>query len=191
MGHVVDTHSQLVHFEDDHELIENLARYAEGLLSKEAVKKKHRLPDEVWSALGENDRLVELIEDSKLRRIRTGQAKRELAQKHVVKAPEVLNNIMLDPAANAKHKIDSIKVLDQLADNGAQAAAAAARFVIQINLGADADGKEIVERYSKSIAINPDDVDPNDAGTSTTPPDTMIAAIATNKDSDDGGQGHI
>jgi hypothetical protein len=51
-----------------------------------------------------------------------------------------LNDIMLDPAANAGHKIDSIKVLDQLADNGAQTATAAARFNIVINLGADADG---------------------------------------------------
>src|SRR5215475_14009630 len=86
MGDVVDLHGQPVHLEDDHELIENLARYAEGLLSKEAVKKKHRFDAATWEQLGENDALVEAIEAEKLRRIRNGQAKRELAQKHVVKA---------------------------------------------------------------------------------------------------------
>jgi hypothetical protein len=188
MSDVVDLHGQLAHLEDNHELIENLARYAEGLLSKEAVKKKHRFDDATWQRLGENDALVEKIEDEKLRRIRNGQAKRELAQKHIVRGPDVLNDIMLDPAANAKHKIDSIKVLDQLADNGAQTAAAAAMFNIVINLGADADGKEIVERYSKPIAIGPDDTNPGD--TNIVPQD-MIAAIAAKKRDNDGGQGHF
>ena len=32
------------------------------------------------------------------------------------------------------------------------------RFVITINLGADVDGKEVVETFNKSIEINPDDV---------------------------------
>src|SRR5262245_64149796 len=96
MGDFVDLHGQPAHLEDDHELIENLARYAEGLLSKEAVKKKHRFEAATWEQLGENDALVEAIEAEKLRRIRNGQAKRELAQKHVVKAPRRLNVIMLD-----------------------------------------------------------------------------------------------
>jgi hypothetical protein len=67
MGDIVDQHGQSAHLEDDHELIENLARYAEGLLSKDAVKKKHRLADSVWENLGSNDELVEKIEDAKLR----------------------------------------------------------------------------------------------------------------------------
>jgi hypothetical protein len=80
MGDVVETRSQTAHLEDDHDLIDNLARYSEGLLSKEAVKKKHRLADSIWQQMGGNDRLVELVEDAKLRRIRTGLAKREKSQ---------------------------------------------------------------------------------------------------------------
>jgi hypothetical protein len=118
MGDVVDLHGQPAHLEDDHELIENLARYAEGLLSKEAVKKKHRLPDSVWENLGGDDALVEKIEDEKRRRIRNGQAKREKSQQLVVKAPDVLSGIMLDASASPKHRIDSAKVLDQFAANG-------------------------------------------------------------------------
>ena len=183
MGNVIDPHDQS--FLDDHALIQNLARYAEGLLSKEAVKKKHRLADSVWERLGTDDALVEKIEDEKLRRIHNGQAKRELAQKHVVKAPEVLNDIMLDPAANNRHKVDAIKVLDQLADNGAQAEAESARFVITINLGTDASGNAVIEHYDKPRAIGPDDTDPGGADAA------MLAAIAEKKRDNDGGQGYI
>src|SRR6516162_4399653 len=176
MGDVVDTRSQTAHLEDDHDLIENLARYSEGLLSKEAVKTKHRLADNVWRQMGKNDRLVELIEDAKLRRIRTGLAKREKSQILVTKAPDVLSGIMLDTGASPKHRIDSAKVLDQFAANGPENAPAGDRFIITINLGTDVSGAEVVEHYNKSIAINPDDVDPNDAG--------AVAAITTTKRDD-------
>ena len=103
-------------------------------------------------------------------------AKRELAQKHVVKAPDVLNTIMLDPAASPKHRIDSAKVLDQFAANGLEAAPAADRFVITINLGAD------VLKFDKSIAIDPNDVDPNDTNTK------MLPIIAAKKKDDSSGE---
>ena len=64
---------------------------------------------------------------------------------------------MRDPNANERHRIDSVKALDALASTGAEAAAAGARFEITINLGADH-----IEHYSKSIAIDPDDTDPNE-----------------------------
>ena len=64
MSTVAEPHDQS--FLDDHALIQNLARYAEGLLSKEAVKKKHRFDDATWQRLGTDDTLVEKIEDEKL-----------------------------------------------------------------------------------------------------------------------------
>jgi len=73
------------------ELIVDCARYSEGLLTEKEVKKKHRFDDATWERLGQDDALVEAIEAEKLRRVRSGLAKRELAQKHVVKAPDVLN----------------------------------------------------------------------------------------------------
>ena len=54
---VNDLHSQLAHLEDD-ELIENLARFADGTLSEAAVKARHHLSNEEWAAMGENDRLI-------------------------------------------------------------------------------------------------------------------------------------
>jgi hypothetical protein len=122
-----------------------------------------------------------LVEAAKLRRIRSGATKRERAQIEIVDGPPILGKIMRDPNANERHRIDSIKTLDQLASTGAEAAAAGARFEITINLGSD------TERYSKSIAIDPNDVDPNEIETT-----NVIAAITMNKPRDDGGgQGHI
>jgi hypothetical protein len=180
MGNVVDLHGQPAHLEDDHELIENLARYAEGLISKEAVKKKHHFDAATWERLGENDALVEAIEAEKLRRIRNGQAKREKSQSLVVKAPDVLSGIMLDPAASPKHRIDSAKVLDQFAANGPEAPAAADRFIIQINMGSD------VLRFDKPIAVGPDD--PNPPNEVDTAPQELIPFITSNKKDGDDGQ---
>jgi len=177
VGDVIDLRSQSAHLEDD-ELIENLARFADGTLSEAAVKARHHLSNEEWAALGESDRLVELVEAAKLRRIRTGATKRERAQIEIVDGPPILGKIMRDPGSNARHVIDAVKALDGLASTGAEAAAAGARFEITINLGADH-----IERYSKSIEINADDVDPHHVDAP-----AVVAAIEMNK-LKDGGSG--
>src|SRR5262245_20717079 len=115
MGDVV---SFPIPLEDD-ELIETLARFADGTLSEAAVKKKYRLSEEAWAAMGTDDKLVERVEACKLARIRSGATKREKAQIEIVDAPPILGGIMRDPNANERHRIDSIKVLDGLATGGA------------------------------------------------------------------------
>ena len=134
MGEAIDLAGQPAPIEDD-ELIENLARFADGTLSESAVKARHHLSNDEWAALGESDKLVELVEACKLRRIRTGTTKRESAQIEIVDGPPILGKIMRDPGSNARHVIDAVKTLDSLASTGAEAAAAGARFEITINLG--------------------------------------------------------
>src|SRR6476646_7367252 len=168
MGDIVDL--KPAHLEDD-ELVENLARFADGTLSEAAVKARHHLSNEEWAALGESDRLVELVEAAKLRRIRTGATKREKAQIEIIDGPPILGKII--PNANARHVIDSVKALDALASTGAEAAAAGTRFEITINLGADH-----IEHYSKSIAIDANDTDPNEVERAT------LAAITMSKSKD-------
>ena len=56
MGDIVDLHGRSIPIEDD-ELVENLARFADGTLSEVAVKARHHLSNEEWAALGESDRL--------------------------------------------------------------------------------------------------------------------------------------
>jgi hypothetical protein len=182
MGDIVDLRGRSIPLEDD-ELIADLARFADGTLSETAVKSRHRLTDAEWAAMGEDDGFVRAVEAEKLRRIRSGQTKRELAQNEIIAAPPILGKILRDPNSNARHVIDSVKVLDGLAANGAEAAAAT-RFSIVINL--TADGSDHIERFNKSIAVDPNDTDPNEA----TPQD-VVAAIAMDKKDDGGGQGHI
>src|SRR5258708_4191339 len=125
MNEVVDL--KPVPIEDD-ELVEDLARFADGTLTEKQVRARHRLNDTAWRAMGESDRFVELIEAAKLRRIRTGTTKRERAQLEIIDAPPILGKIMRSPESNARHVIDSVKALDGLATGGAEAAAAGARF---------------------------------------------------------------
>ena len=122
---------------ENHEFISDLCRYAENILSEAAVKKKWHFDNETWERLGDNNELVEAIENEKLRRIRNGSAKREKAQQHIVKAPDILEKIMSDESANPRHRVDSIKALDAVADPGPQATPATDRFVINIDLGQD------------------------------------------------------
>src|SRR5262249_51856679 len=135
MDPVPDLAAQLL---ADTEFVADLARYSEKLLTEKFIRRKYdSLTDDVWASLGDNNELVEAIENEKLRRIRNGSAKREKAQAHITKAPDILEKIMSDESANPRHRVDSIKALDAIADPGPQATPATDRFVINIDLGQD------------------------------------------------------
>jgi len=155
-------------------LLEDLARYSEGILSQQQVKKRWQelIDEKTWETLGSDDALVQAIELEKARRVRSGAAKRERAQQHIVKAPDILEKIMSDDSANARHRVDSIKALDALADPGPQAAPPADRFIITIDLTADAK--------LRSAEPDPNDVIVIEA---TKPP-----AAITDKSEDDRGR---
>ena len=120
---------------ENEQLIADLSRYAEGVLTESQVRRKWRLEDEVWELFGTDDSYVERVELERVRRIRSGAAKKEKAQLHVVAAPDVLNGILMDPRASAKHRIDSAKALDDLAGFAPQAAGEQEMVSITINLG--------------------------------------------------------
>jgi hypothetical protein len=138
---------------EDRDFIVDFCRFSEGILDEKFLRRKYRFDESVWESLGSDEVLIRAIEDEKIRRIRDGSSKREKAQQHVVKAPDVLSGIMLDDKASPKHRIDASKVLDGFAANGAQGAPAADRFIIQINLGGD------VEYFNKSGTVTADDPD--------------------------------
>ena len=180
MGGVVDLQGRPISPEDDPEFISDLARFADGLLSEAAVKKKYRLAESAWEALGSNDALVEKIEAEKVRRIRDGSSKREKAQALIVKAPGILDGIMSDPAASPRHRVDAIKVLDDFAANPGNAAPAADRFQITINLGADLQLK-----FDKSRMPDVHDVDPHHIDDT---PQGLLPVIAAKKGDDGSGE---
>ena len=77
------------------------------------------------------------------------------ASRHFVKAPTILDKIMTDEQANARHRIEAIRELRQTAlPENQNAPSQSDRFVIRIDLTAGGGG---VETYNKSIAVTPDD----------------------------------
>jgi hypothetical protein len=51
----VDLQGQPAGLEDNLEFVADCCRYAENILSEEAIKKKYRFDDATWESLGEND----------------------------------------------------------------------------------------------------------------------------------------
>jgi hypothetical protein len=127
---------------ENQELIEDLCRYADGILSEKQVRGKWKLEDAVWESLGSDEVYVAQVELARVQRIRSGSTKRELSQLHLVKAPAVLEKILQDERANPRHRIDSAKALNDLADFTPQRPGAGQeRVIVTINLGADTRAK--------------------------------------------------
>jgi hypothetical protein len=176
MGDVADLKS--VSLADNQELIRDCCRFQEGILSEANMRRKYGFAESVWENLGDDSALLESVEEEKLRRMRSGTAKKEKAQLHVMRAPDVAAKIMLDENANNRHRLDACKVLDDFSATGPASTPASDRFIITINLGADLNGNPIVEKYDKSIKIGVNDADPwnDDAGVA-----PAQAAITANK----------
>jgi len=144
---------------DNHELIIDLARFSEALLSESAVRKKWRLDENVWELLGANDEMIRAVEEEKTRRIRSGATKRELAQQHIVRGPGALATIMDSPKSNDRHKVDAIKALNAIADPGPEAAAEQERIIIRIDLSADTKDPKDVLTFEAAVPPKPSPID--------------------------------
>jgi len=164
---------------DNLELITDCCRYSESILTEKQVRQKYHLFDDAtWARLGDDDALVEAIELEKVRRIRSGQTKREKAQALIIQAVDILGEIALDPSANARHRIDASRALDTLADPGpTHAPDSSERFVITINLGND-------EKIKIDKAIGK--VNPHAGEIIDHAPEELLAIVAANKRTDDG-----
>src|SRR5262245_23538382 len=124
---------------ENQELVEDLARYADGVLTEKQVRQRwHLANDEVWTSLGIDESFVERVELERTRRIRSGATKRELAQLRVVKAPDVLEKILSNERVSPRDRIDAAKTLDDLAGFAQQRPGVEQdRVVIRIDLSAD------------------------------------------------------
>jgi hypothetical protein len=136
---------------DNDEFVLAMARYSEGLegYSEKEVRRRWNFTQEAWVALGTDDRLVERIQETKIARVKSGAAKREKAQQHVVAAVDVVNGIVTDQKANARHRIDGAKLLDSMAGFPSEAAGDEDRVIVTINLGGD------VIHFNKPIKPDP------------------------------------
>jgi hypothetical protein len=149
MGKIVDLKPALI---EDDELIENLARFADGTLSEAAVKARHHLSSEEWAAMGESDRLVELVEAAKLRRIRTGTTKREGANRDRRRTA----NSAKSCAPAATHGTSLMQSKHSIRWPAPAPAAAAEHALNNHKFRADT-GVDHIEHFSKSIAVDAND----------------------------------
>ena len=165
---------------DNHEFIVSLARYAEGQegYTEAAVRKRFRLPDDVWTGLGNDDELVSAIAEEKAKRVRNGACARERAQQIFATAPDVLGKILNDDSASPRHRIEASKELRTVAANSPEAAPASdERFQITIVLSAD-------EKIHIDKAIGK--VDAHAGEIIDHAPQDLLPIIAANKRTDDG-----
>jgi len=122
---------------DDPNFVEDLSRYAEGILTEEQIKKKYHFDDATWARLGEDEKLIEAIEAEKTRRIRSGITARERAQRLFAETPAVLGDILHGETVSPRHKIESARELRAIAATGPENRPAADRFIITIDLSGD------------------------------------------------------
>jgi hypothetical protein len=136
---------------DNDALILEMARYSEGLkgYSEQEVRRRWNFTDAEWTALGADDRLVGRIRETKMARVKSGAAKRERAQQHVVAAVDVVNGIVTDQKANARHRIDGAKLLESMAGFSPENTTDEERVIVTINLSGD------VHRFSGTVRPSP------------------------------------
>jgi hypothetical protein len=95
-------------------------RQIEGLITAEALRAKYGLDDDAWQQLATNEPLQLRVRREKERRVRVGEAARERAAFLFVNCRDVLDDIIRDPAASPRHKVESIRELRQIAAVGRQ-----------------------------------------------------------------------
>jgi hypothetical protein len=127
-------------------------RAAENLISDDELQEVYEVTTEYLQSLATNKFFARALRAERDRRVRSGTAAREAASKYFIKSPKILDEIQSDETANARHKIESIRELRQIAaPENASGPTQSDRFAITINIG---DGGL---RYNKSIAIDPND----------------------------------
>src|SRR5215467_15849976 len=103
---------------DNSDFVTDLARFAEGLITEKAVRKKWHFDEATWSQLAEDEKLVEKIEATKTARIRGGISARERAQELFATAPTTLGTILNNEGMPARSRIEASKEIRQIAVGG-------------------------------------------------------------------------
>jgi hypothetical protein len=137
---------------ENYELIQDACRFAEGLITEKAVRKKWHFDETTWSKLGEDEAFIEKVDRERDRRTKTGACARERAQQVFEKCPPALEKILDDKSANPRHVVEVSREIRAIAAVGPEAQPTTEMFTININLGAN----EVI-RFSKPIAPGLDD----------------------------------
>jgi hypothetical protein len=113
------------------------ARHTEGLLTDDDVMAKWGIAPEGWAALEDNAPLLLAVRAERERRLTTGEAAKEAAQRQFAKAPNILGGILADAEISPRHRIEAARELRAAAATGAkEGRGQGERFSLTINLGA-------------------------------------------------------
>jgi hypothetical protein len=121
------------------------SRNWERILSNSAICEKYGLSTEDWQGMGSNKALVRAVREEHQRRIKSNQSAQELAAREFSTAPKILGDILRDPGANARHKIEAHRELRATAIGAGPESSnrdASERYTITINLGRDELGRD-------------------------------------------------
>jgi hypothetical protein len=117
-------------------LIEDIARYTEGLLDEDDLCSAWGISSDELKAIKDDARVFEAVRASKYQRQQDGRAARELARRAFVKAPRVLEQILEDSYAPTRTKIEAARELRAAAGFSADESAKTSEvFKVFINIG--------------------------------------------------------
>jgi len=155
-GNVVNLRSTPVDLNSDlgHAFVADATRAAEGILTDRELAEKYELSPADWQAITKDKALMRAIQAERNRRVRSGEAARESAQKIFVRAPQVLGSILDDQRASPRHRIESARELRATAANSssnAEGRPESERFIIKIDLTGDNLSESHVEIYDKPL----------------------------------------
>src|SRR5262245_33433662 len=117
--------------------ISDVSRNKERLLSDQRLCEKYGITYEALTDIAQKKAVRLAVDTEYERRVRNGDAAKEAAAKFFTKAPEILDTILQDKSANARHRIEAARELRATAGTGSEATPASDRFIITINLGED------------------------------------------------------
>jgi hypothetical protein len=155
VGDVIGLHGPRIDLasEEGHQWVIDCCRAGENLLSDAELSEKWDLNDADWIAIRKDKALERAVRLERERRVRTGQAVKEAAARHLVKGVGIVDEIMSSADSHPKHKLDAFRELRSTAAVGADAEGRPGTelFVIKIDLSA---GGGPVETYEKTISID-------------------------------------
>jgi hypothetical protein len=162
MSDVVQHRSGLIDLNTDfgRTFISDACRAGEGLCSDRELQEKYELSDKAFRALAKDKAVGRAIRSESELRIRNGLAAREAAAKHFIKAPGVLDRIMMGAESHPKQKIDAIRELRQVAGgtSGDHQTATEGKFVINITIGSDVERFEFdAPKTAPQVDLEPKD----------------------------------
>jgi hypothetical protein len=156
MGDVINLRNPIdLNTDLGHAFVVDATRAAEGLITDKELSEKYELSPADWRAITKDKALGNAVRLERERRVRSGQAVKEAAAKHLVKGPGILDGIMSGPDSHPKHKIEAYKELRNTASVGADAEGRSSdRFVIHIDLTAGGGHIETFDKERTPMQID-------------------------------------